>query len=100
MPEFQRQEKRVGQVFLHSAVFQKSALQANSFWLAPSRKPARSAKVRLLVSNMCTISVIMLADGPSLASSGFGPSGQSPFRASAFDNKPKVLNPRKISGGM
>ena len=44
MPEFQRHEKRVG---LHSAVFRKSALQANGLWFTSSRKPARSAKVRL-----------------------------------------------------
>src|SRR6266849_3816618 len=49
MPEFHRHEKRVG---LHSAVFRKSALQANGFWLASPRKPARTAKVRLVVARM------------------------------------------------
>src|SRR6266705_3090907 len=44
MPESQRHEKRVG---LHSAVFQKSALQPNGLCLAPSRNYPRSAKVRL-----------------------------------------------------
>jgi len=49
MPEFHRHEKRVG---LHSAVFRKSALQANGFWLASPRKPARTAKVRLVEANL------------------------------------------------
>jgi len=44
MPEFQRQEKRVG---LHSAIFRKAALQANGLRLVPSRKPPPTAKVRL-----------------------------------------------------
>jgi hypothetical protein len=44
MPEFRREEKRVG---LHSAVFLPATLQVNGLTVALSRKTAGAAKVRL-----------------------------------------------------